>query len=461
MEAKQNSLFFNASDIFNLKPQLSRNTYKYVPTPKSTDNPHSSPITQDMTSDNNRNTISPSLHKQRRDITPKINAKRKLRLCNAKDKHCVLLSTIKDDEIVVDTAKEARAQRKRNIDKVHNDAVLLGTDSNNYVTTNEAYQQHAKRQLKKSKTLCILNKNANKNAITTPSTKGKKYLRFTSRNTNGIANAKPGNTDYENKFYNNLSNIFNDPCKDKLNKALTPTKPSCHNKTERPSTKLQRKNYTQNPEAALPVMNWQDHNIELLRKRIPQQENANTSTTNVKAKRVKTALTHNKSVDDVNVNRSNVKAKKDQHKHATRTQEQYQLIADNHVDINKIKRIYRNNGLHVFGEKVHYNMCNADSKLYYLFNIRINNDNNDYESRMEKTLTDIHKTTKGIIIRKLSIPKYNADTSITSTEAKDIKARRKECRKWLEGDLRIRKEEKEGILKSYKGQPVQAQHKPK
>ena len=167
MEAKQNSLFFNASDIFNLKPQLSRNTYKYVPTPKSTDNPHSSPITQDMTSDNNRNTISPSLHKQRRDITPKINAKRKLRLCNAKDKHCVLLSTIKDDEIVVDTAKEARAQRKRNIDKVHNDAVLLGTDSNNYVTTNEAYQQHAKRQLKKSKTLCILNKNANKNAITT------------------------------------------------------------------------------------------------------------------------------------------------------------------------------------------------------------------------------------------------------------------------------------------------------
>ena len=455
MEAKQNSLFFNASDIFNLKPQTSRNTYKYTPITKSMDNSCSSPINQAIINDN-RNTISPSLHKQRRDITPKINAKRNLQLNKAKDKNGLFLSVINDDEIVIDTAKEAREQRKKNIDKTHNDAVLLGTDNNNYTTTNEIYQQHAKRQLKKSKTIGILNNN--KPINTKPSTKGKKNLPFTSRNTNGIVKAKPGNTDYENKFYNNISNIFNDPNKDKINKTLTPTKP-VHNKTEYPSsTKHQHKNYAQNVEAALPVVNWQDHNIELLRKRISQQENKGNTNTNTKVKRVKTMLTHNKSVD--NVNRNNIKVKKDQYKNATRTQEQYEIIADNNIDINKIKSIYRNNGLHIFNERVHYNIHNTESKSHYLFNIRINNDNNDYKSRMDKTLNDINKTNKDIIIRKLSSTKYNINTNPNNTKAK-----RKECRKWLEGELRIRKEDKEGLLKSYKykqhAPSTQQQHTPK
>jgi hypothetical protein len=438
MEAKQNSLFFNASDIFNLKPQTSRNTYKYNPLTKSTDNPHSSPINED-----NRNTISPSLvYKHRRDITPKINAKRKLQLNKSKDNNY-----LNDDDIVIDTAKYARDQRKKYIDKIHNDAVLLGTDSNNYITTNEMYQQHAKRQLKKSKTLGLLNNN-NKVVNTTQSSKGKKYLPFTSRNTNGFAKAKPGNTDYENKFYNNISNIFNDPHKDKINKTLTPTKPSSHNKPEYPSsTKHQRsKNYAQNIEAALPVLNFQDQNIQLLRRRMPQQEhNVNTN-----AKRVRTTITHTKSVDNVNThsNRSGIKVKKQQ---VIRMQEQYEIIADSNIDIKNIKRIYRNNGLHIFNDKVHYNVHDTDSKSHYVFNISINNDNNDYKSRIDKTLTDINKTNKGIIIRKLPSTSANTNT----------KAKRNECRKWLECELKIRKEDKEGILKSYNYKPKQQQHPPK
>ena len=442
MEAKQNSLFFNASDIFNLKPQTSRNTYKYNPLTKSTDNPPSSPINGD-----NRNTISLTLYKQKRDITPKINAKRKLQLNKSTD------NNLNDDDIVIDTAKYARDQRKKNIDKIHNDAVLLGTDSNNYITTNEIYQQHAKRQLKKSKTLGIIN---NKSVNTTPSSKkGKKYLPFTSRNTNGIAKAKPGNTDYENKFYNNISNIFNDPHKDKINKTLTPTKPS-HNKPEYPSsTKHHRKNYAQNLEAALPMLNFQDQNIELHRRRMPPQEH----NTNTNAKRVRTTITHNKSVDNVNnahSSRSGIKAKKEQVKNVIRMQEQYEIIADSNIDINKIKRIYRNNGLHIFNDKLHYNVHDTDSKSHYVFNIRVNNDNNDYKSRIDKTLTDINKTNKGIIIRKL--PSTNTDNSNITTKAK-----RNECRKWLECELKIRKEDKEGLLKSYnyKQPKQQQQHPPK
>lgn len=437
MEAKQNSLFFNASDIFNLKPQTSRNTYKYNPLTKSTDNACSSPINED-----NRNTISPSLvYKQRRDITPKINAKRKLQLNKSKDNN-----HLNDNDIVIDTAKYARDQRKKNIDKIHNDAVLLGTDSNNYITTNEMYQQHAKGQLKKSKTLGILN---NKVVNTTQSgNKGKKYLPFTSRNTNGFAKAKPGNTDYENKFYNNISNIFNDPHKDKINKTLTPKKPS-RNIPEYPSsTKHQRcKNYAQNIEAALPVLNFQDQNIQLLGRRIPQQEH----NTNRNAKRVRTTITHNKSVDNVNTHiRSGIKVKKEQ---VIRMHEQYEIIADSNIDINKIKRIYRNNGLHIFNDKVHYNVHDTDSKSHYIFNIRINNDKNDYKSRIDKTLTDINKTNKGIIIRKLP----SSNTNISNTKAK-----RNECRKWLECELKIRKEDKEGLLKSYYNyKPKQQQHPPK
>jgi hypothetical protein len=130
-------------------------------------------------------------------------------------------------------------------------------------------------------------------------------------------------------------------------------------------------------------------------------------------------------------------------------QEQYEIIADSNIDIKNIKCIYRNNGLHIFNDKLHYNVHDTDSKSHYVFNIRINNDNNDYKSRIDKTLTDINKTNKGIIIRKLPSTSANTNT----------KAKRNECRKWLECELKIRKEDKEGILKSYNYKPKQ--HPPK
>ena len=60
-------------------------------------------------------------------------------------------------------------------------------------------------------------------------------------------------------------------------------------------------------------------------------------------------------------------------------------------DMEKIKKIYRENGLHIFGDKTDFLYLNGKQKGKASFKVRTNNDKGDYKMKLKKAEDKIKK----------------------------------------------------------------------
>ena len=285
--------------------------------------------------------------------------------------------------------------------------VCLGMDSQNYYTTTNSFNQtYAKKQILKAKMLSqqdkLIQNSKSDNSLLKKAIKP--HSTFTTANTSG-SHFDTSMNSFQNKFNFQKSNIFNDPDKEKQNRSITPIRAT--NVPEAPNRPYPKQKPKPN-ELLLPHMDWADPSAQLIFRKRNQTE-AKTAK-ELKLINNKGSIFNTKYSDYKNENKvimektlEKTSDEKKQLKQLNETQRSVDLFTIDNIannkkfDMNKIKKIYRDNGLHIFGEKTDFLAINGNSKGKASFKIRSNNDKGDYQLKL-KQAEDTIKNEIGIKI---------------------------------------------------------------
>lgn len=419
MIAKENYNFYNQSDIFNVKPKIDRKQFQTAITERIEAKNKKKAL--NITADN----ISPSrTFKHLKSTHTPTNKSRNIPIKTGnitQEYHPLQTQTTqptinyksknflkKEDDlsnVILDTSAEARKEFAKNLDRVHHDKVVLGTDRPSYTTTNSISQEYAKKQCKKAR---MLEPNKINPPFKPQKPVGKKQLIFTTNNTTD-AKFNENENAISNKMNFHKSNIFNDPEKEKKNLILKPNNPK-ENKNNKPQVTPTRKRLV-NDEACIPNVDWRYNRTDII---------FNKSKTKMEFKTARERKLHDnkgafpckyddyvppvqqnekrdKSVDDI---------KKEKYKHIGEEQRKPEnfvienIAMNDNFDMQTIKKVYRNNGLHIFGDRMDPMFMNGKVKGNAKFKVRKNNDDNLYEERIKKAEEKIEKEQGIKIIKK-------------------------------------------------------------
>ena len=277
--------------------------------------------------------------------------------------------------------------------------VCLGIDNQNYYTTTNAFNQtYAKKQILKAKLLSQqqqhdkpIQNSKSDNSLLKKATKP--HSTFTTTNTSGSHYDTSMNS-FQNKCNFQKSNIFNDPDKEKQNRSITPLRTV--NVVNTTSTHKQHVKQKQKPnELLLPHMDWADTSTQLIFRKRNQTE-AKTAKElkmmNNKGSMFNTKYSDYKNEAKIIMEKTLEKTndEKKQLKQLNENQRSVDLFTIDNItnnkkfDMNKIKKIYRDNGLHIFGEKTDFFAINGNNKGKASFKIRSNNDTGDYKIKLKQ-----------------------------------------------------------------------------
>lgn len=442
MIAKVNYTYYNQSDIFNTKPLPDKKTIQAKIDKKQ--NKYNFPNRQLI--DNNKViNENPQPHQTFKKLrsAQQTNNNKPIRQSVKTPEPIRHEQKIKDDlaEVVLDTSAEARKEFKKNINRIHHDEVVLGTDEANYTTSNSAAQDYAKKQLKKARMINSKSPDISKNIPKTTRNVRKKDLHFMISNTTGHKFDQDGGA-MVNKVNFQKSNIFNDPEKEKKNKTLVPNISKKEEKT--PTTPVKRK--IENDEVC-PSVDWRYNRTDILLKRNKTSEFKNARERKLHdnkgafpckyddyTPKERTSIKREKSSDDAHF------------KHiGERPADDFIIenIAENSkFDMEMIKKTYRKNGLHIFGERTDPLFMNGRVKGNARFKVRQNNDDNKYQEKVSKSQERIEKEQGIKIIKKIS---KEDNHTIKKEVVNDKSYKKKPNPKWME--IKIQENAKKGQLR--------------
>lgn len=476
MIAKENYNFYNQSDIFNVKPKIDRKQFQTTITQKAEAKNKKKDL--NITADN----ISPSrTFRHLKSTHTPTNKSRNIPIKTeniTQDYHILRTHTTqttinytnksslkKEDDlsnVILDTSAEARKEFTKNLNRVHHDKVVLGTDRPSYTTTNSVSQEYAKKQCKKAR---MLQPNKVNPPFKPQKPVGKKELNFTTNNTtNTKFNANENAT--SNKMNFHKSNIFNDPEKEKKNLNLKPNNPKENKNNKKPEVTPTRKRIVDD-EAGIPSVDWRYNRTDIILKK---------SKTKMEFKTARERKLHDnkgafpckyddyvppvqqdekrdKSVDDL---------QKEKYKHIGEDQRKPEsfvienIAMNDNFDMQTIKKVYRNNGLHIFGDRMDPMFMNGKVKGNAKFKVRKNNDDNLYEKRIKKAEEKIEREQGIKIIKKEdddSEKQINKQSSIKTEPEKQKNNNEKDFRKkgnpkWME--IKIKDNAKKNQFKIFK-----------
>ena len=277
--------------------------------------------------------------------------------------------------------------------------VCLGIDNQNYYTTTNSFNQtYAKKQILKAKILSQQNDKPIQNSKSDTSLLKKAikpHSTFTTTNTSG-SHFDTSMSSFQNKCNFQKSNIFNDPDKEKQNRSITPSRiANVANATNQVHPKQHAKQKQKPNELLLPHMDWSDTSTQLIYSKRNQTE-AKTAKElkmiNNKGSMFNTKYSDYKNEAKIIMEKTLEKTndEKKQLKQLNENQRSVDLFTIDNItnnkkfDMNKIKKIYRENGLHIFGEKTDFLAINGSSKGKASFKIRSNNDKGDYKFKLKQ-----------------------------------------------------------------------------
>ena len=439
MLAKVNYTYYNQSDIFNTKPLPDKKAIqsKIEKKPNQYNFPNRQLIESHKVINEN---VQPNQTFKKLRSAPTTNNNQQIRQSVKTPEPIRHKPKIKDDlsEVILDTGAEARKEFKKNINRIHHDEVVLGTDEANYTTSNSAAQDYAKKQLKKARMIYSKSPDMNNIPKTTRNLR-KKNLHFMISNTGHKFDQDGGAM--VNKVNFQKSNIFNDPDKEKKNKTLQRNISKKEEKT--PTTPIKRK--VENDEVC-PSVDWRYNRTDILLKRNKTIEFKNARERKFHdnkgafpckyddyTPKARTSIKRDKSSDDAHF------------KHiGERPVEDFIIenIAENSkFDMEVIKKTYRKNGLHIFGDRTDPLFMNGKVKGNARFKVRQNNDDNKYQEKVSKSQEKIEKEQGIKIIRKIN----KEDNSTIKKVIDDKSYKKKPNPKWME--IKIQDNAKKGQLR--------------
>ena len=207
---------------------------------------------------------------------------------------------------------------------------------------------------------------------------------------------------FQNKFNFNKSNIFNDPDKDTQNRTITPLRNTLSSFPNSKSLNRTIEPQFIHNDMFIRDLDWSDAKTQIIFKR--KNVKANQTAKELKLMDNRGSMftttygeyTHNTKVEP---QKTLEKSYDEIHKlkqlnENQRTVEMFCIdnIANNKkFDMEKIKKIYRENGLHIFGDKTDFLYLNGKHKGKASFKVRTNNDKGDYKMKLKKTEDKIKK----------------------------------------------------------------------
>ena len=283
----------------------------------------------------------------------------------------------------------------KNKERQDKDLIVLGTDKEKYFKTNSSLANELmEKRMKKLKEM--KEKNRNETPIRQIPDKNylKKYMNFTTKNTGNLKYEFSNNATVNNVEYNK-SNIFNDINKDKLNKKLIPNKKPKEIKKPLTARKIIKKDFNY-----IPNINWRNTNTALYYK--PNDKNMTLQEIkhfNEKGEfgskysdyvHEKTLLTE-KSMD--NLFKDKLKKYKGLDE-IHRKEEVFNIngkVNESNLDMNEIKKIFRNNGFHIYNDKETFftNEQNKENLGNFCIRKDVEDQNfNNKISKVEKIIED-------------------------------------------------------------------------
>jgi hypothetical protein len=210
---------------------------------------------------------------------------------------------------------------------------------------------------------------------------------------------------FQNKFNFNKSNIFNDPDKETQNRTITPLRNtlSSFNNSKSLNKSIEPQLQFIHNDMFIRDLDWSDAKTQIIFKRknvktnptakeLKQMDNRGSMFTTTYGEykhnnaKVEPQKTLEKSYDEI------YKLKQLNEKQRTVDMFCIDNITNNKkFDMEKIKKIYRENGLHIFGDKTDFLYLNGQHNGKASFKVRTNNDKGDYKMKLKKAEDKIKK----------------------------------------------------------------------
>ena len=207
---------------------------------------------------------------------------------------------------------------------------------------------------------------------------------------------------FQNKFNFHKSNIFNDPDKDTQNRTITPLRNTLSSFPNSKSLNKTIETQFIHNDMFIRDLDWSDAKTQIIFKRKNVKANQTAKELKLMDNRGSMFTTkygeykHNEKVEQQKTLEKSYDEiyKLKQLNENQRTVETFCIdnIANNKkFDMEKIKKIYRENGLHIFGDKTDFLYLNGKHKGKASFKVRTNNDKGDYKMKLKKAEDKIKK----------------------------------------------------------------------